>query len=182
MTSYVNINVFLVDMRYAFLYKCRKLVNNIVRAYPTYHEGGFDMSKVEFFVTPGYGDRNLEKFHYSQAVKVGNRVEISGQGGWNNDWEFPESVEEEIILAFENVERTLALAGASWEDVIHVNSYHVPTATDFIGDEHLATMTDQFRKHMGARAPIWTCIGVPSLGDPKMRVEIRVTAIIEDNA
>ena len=105
------------------------------------------MSTVEFFVTPGYGDRKLEKFHYSQAVKVGNRVEISGQGGWNNDSEFPNSVEEEIIQAFENVERTLALAGAFWKDVVHVNSYHVPTATDFIGDEHLSTMTDQFRKY-----------------------------------
>ena len=140
------------------------------------------MSTVEFFVTPGYGERKSEKFHYSQAVKVGNRVEISGQGGWNNDGEFPDSVEKEIMQAFENVERTLATAGASWKDVVHVNSYHVPTATDFIGEEHLSTMTDQFRKRMGARAPIWTCIGVPSLGDPKMRVEIRVTAIIEDDA
>jgi enamine deaminase RidA (YjgF/YER057c/UK114 family) len=60
----------------------------------------------------------LEKFHYSQAVKVENRVEISGQGGWNNDWEW--------VLGH--------------------------------------------------------CIGVLSLGDPKMRVEIRVTAIIDDNA
>lgn len=139
-------------------------------------------SKVEFFVTPGYGERNLEKFHYSQAVKAGNRVEISGQGGWNNDWEFPDSVEEEIIQAFKNVERTLALAGATWKDVIHVNSYHVPTASDFIGDDHMSTMTDQFRKYMDSRAPVWTTIGVPVLGDPKMRVEIRVTAIIEDDA
>jgi hypothetical protein len=30
MTSYVNIHVFLVAMRYAFLFKYRKLVNNIV--------------------------------------------------------------------------------------------------------------------------------------------------------
>jgi enamine deaminase RidA (YjgF/YER057c/UK114 family) len=140
------------------------------------------MSTVKFFVTPGYGDVNLEKFHYSQAIRDGNRVETSGQGGWNNNWEFPESVEEEIIQAFDNVERTLAMAGASWMNVVHVNSYHVPTAPDFIGDDHLFTMTDQFRKRMGVRAPIWTCIGVPSLGDPKMRVEIRVTAIIEDNA
>ena len=140
------------------------------------------MSKVEFFVTPGYGDRNLEKFHYSQAIRIGNRVETSGQGGWNNDWAFPDSIEEEIIQAFENVERTLAMAGASWKDVVHVNSYHVPTAPDFIGDEHLSTMSDQFRRRMGARAPIWTCIGVPSLGDPKMRVEIRFMAIIEADA
>lgn len=139
------------------------------------------MSKVEFFVTPGYGDEKLKNFHYSQAVRNGNRIETSGQGGWNNDGEFPEKIEEEVIQAFENVERTLAMAGASWKDVTHVNSYHIPTAENFIGEDHLSTMTEQFKRRMGDRAPIWTCIGVPSLGDPKMRVEIRVTAIVEDN-
>lgn len=69
------------------------------------------MSAVEFFVTPGYGDEKLERFGYSQAVKVGNRVEISGQGGWNDAGQFPQTVADEIVQAFENVERTLALAG-----------------------------------------------------------------------
>jgi len=52
------------------------------------------MSKPEFYVTPGYGERQLRTFHYSQAVKIGNRVETSGQGGWNDNWEFPESLTE----------------------------------------------------------------------------------------
>jgi len=39
-------------------------------------------------------------------------------------------------------------------------------------------MTERFRHHMPAHAPIWTCLGVAALGDPKMRVEIRVTAIL----
>ncbi|MDT3439274.1 MULTISPECIES: Rid family hydrolase [unclassified Pseudofrankia] len=131
------------------------------------------MSKPEFFVTPGYGERNLELFHYSQAVKVGNRVEISGQGGWNDDWEFPEAIADEIVRAFENVERTLAMAGAGWEDVIHVNSYHLP-----LDEETVQVMADRFRHHMPDQAPVWTCTGVPALGDPKMRVEIRVTAVL----
>ena len=42
------------------------------------------MSKPEFFATPGYGERQLRTFHYSQAVKIGNRVETSGQGGWKS--------------------------------------------------------------------------------------------------
>jgi enamine deaminase RidA (YjgF/YER057c/UK114 family) len=137
------------------------------------------VSKVQFFVTPGYGDLMLQQFHYAQAVRHGNRVEISGQGGWNDNWEFPASITDEVIQAFENVERTLALAGAAWPDVTHVNSYHIPSADDFIGEEHLTTMVEQFRRRMGDRAPIWTCVGVPALGDPKMRVEIRVTAIVE---
>jgi enamine deaminase RidA (YjgF/YER057c/UK114 family) len=58
------------------------------------------MNKPEFFLTPGYGERQLRTFHYSQAVKIGNRLETSGQGGWNDNWEFPESLTDEIVQAF----------------------------------------------------------------------------------
>lgn len=133
------------------------------------------MNKPEFFATPGYGQRQLRIFHYSQAVKVGNRVETSGQGGWNDDWNFPEGLADEIAQAFRNVERTLACAGASWDDVIAVNSYHVGFTEDVN-----RIMTEQFQQHMPNHAPIWTLLGVAALGDAKMRVEIRVTAIIPE--
>ena len=42
-------------------------------------------------------------------------------------------------------------------------------------------MVAQFRKWMPDRAPIWTETGVTVLGLPKMRVDIRVTAILGDN-
>ena len=38
------------------------------------------MNKPEFFVTPGYGEYMLNELHYSQAVKIGNRVETSWGG------------------------------------------------------------------------------------------------------
>ncbi|USX50130.1 Rid family hydrolase [Lentzea sp. HUAS12] len=133
------------------------------------------MSKPEFFATPGYGETQLENMRYSQAVRIGDRVEISGQGGWSDEFEFPESLEDEIVRAFDNVERTLATAGASWTDVVHVNSYHVLGGDTF--DDHNRVMVAQFRERMGERAPIWTESGVTALGHPKMRIEIRVTAI-----
>ncbi|MFD5825829.1 Rid family hydrolase [Lentzea sp. NPDC060358] len=132
------------------------------------------MSKVEFFATPGYGETQAENVHYSQAVRIGDRVETSGQGGWSDDFEFPETLEEEIVRAFDNVERTLNTAGATWADVVHVNSYHV-VENGF--DEHNRVMVEQFRARMGERKPIWTESGVTALGHPKMRVEIRVTAV-----
>jgi enamine deaminase RidA (YjgF/YER057c/UK114 family) len=136
---------------------------------------GDAMSKPEFFTTPGYGKRQLEIFHYSQAVKVGNRVETSGQGGWDDEWQFPETLADEIAQAFRNVERTLASAGAGWKHVIAVNSYHLG-----FPDEVNQIMTEQFRTHMPNHAPIWTALGVAALGDPKMRVEIRATAILPE--
>ena len=134
---------------------------------------------VEFFVTPGAGEKLFGLLHYSQAVRIGNRVEISGQGGWDADLNVAESLEEEIVTAFDNVERTLATAGATWRDVVHVNSYHVLPAPALTYDAHNAVMTAQFRARLGDRAPIWTQTGVTALGLPEMRVEIRVTAIVD---
>jgi enamine deaminase RidA (YjgF/YER057c/UK114 family) len=135
------------------------------------------MTKPEFFATPGYGDTQLAAMHYQQALRIGDRVEISGQGGWDDHFNFPTGLEEEIVRAFDNVERTLELAGATWRDVVSVNSYHVPESDVSIGDGHNRVMVEQFRARMGDRAPIWTQVGVAALGAPKMRVEIRVTAI-----
>jgi len=132
------------------------------------------MRKPEFFATPGYGERKLKTAHYAQAVKVGNRIEISGQGGWNDHREYPETLEDEIIQAFDNVTRTLAAAGAGWEHVIAVNSYHVDFTPD-VNDIMIAL----FRQHMPNHQPIWTLLGVAALGEPEMRVEIRVTAIVD---
>ena len=140
------------------------------------------MATPEFFATPGYGDTQLANMHYSQAVRIGGHIEISGQGGWDDHFNFPADIADEIVAAFDNVERTLATAGATWRDVVSVNSYHVAETDVSIGDEHNQVMVEQFRKRMGERAPIWTQIGVATLGAPKMRVEIRVTAVVAQNA
>ncbi|MDG4786668.1 Rid family hydrolase [Micromonospora sp. WMMD1102] len=87
-------------------------------------------------------------------------------------------LEEEIARAFDNVERTLGTAGATWRDVVSVDSFHLPDAPDSIGEAHGQLMVEQFRKRMGDRSPIWTMIGVAALAAPKMRVEIRVTAVV----
>ena len=48
------------------------------------------MVKPELFVTPGYGEHMLERLHYSQALRIGDRIETSGQGGWSDNFQIPE--------------------------------------------------------------------------------------------
>lgn len=136
------------------------------------------MSDIEFYTTPGYGESFLAQRHYHQAVRVGDRVEISGQGGWDDNLLFAEDLQDEIRRTFDNVERVLAPAGASWRDVIAVHSYHVWNGADSTPESHNSVMVEQFRRRMGDRAPIWTEIGVAALAAPQMRIEIRVTAIV----
>jgi enamine deaminase RidA (YjgF/YER057c/UK114 family) len=92
------------------------------------------MSTVTFGITPGFGEKPHEALGYSGAVRVGDRVETSGQAGVDDDLVIPESLADEIIQAFDNVGRTLATVGATWKDVIHVNSYHKVTPGDDVGD------------------------------------------------
>jgi enamine deaminase RidA (YjgF/YER057c/UK114 family) len=141
--------------------------------------GNTRMSKPEFFDTPGYGEIARAHYHYSQALRIGDRIEISGQGGWDADFTFSaKSLEEEIVKAFDNVEKTLAEAGGTWRDVVSIRSYHVPTADDAIGDEHMSVMVDQFRKRFGESLPLWTALGVKALALPEMHVEIEAVAVV----
>ncbi|TXI53869.1 Rid family hydrolase [Mycolicibacterium mageritense] len=136
------------------------------------------MPQPEFFDTAGYGPLARNRYHYSQAVRIGDRIEISGQGGWDADFGFSaRSVEEEIVKAFDNVEATLTEVGVALRDVVSIRSYHVPTADTVIGDDHMSAMVDQFRMRFGEFSPLWTALGVKALALPGMRVEIEVVAI-----
>lgn len=73
----------------------------------------------------------------------------------------------------------LNAVGARLSNVAHVNSYHVPEADGSILAA-TAEMGRQLRLRMPDHKPPWICLGVAVLGDPKMRVEIRVTAFRDD--
>lgn len=137
------------------------------------------MTKIEFFDTSGYGEIARTRNSYRQALRIGDRIEISGQGGWDADFTLsPTSLQDEIVKACDNVEKTLAEAGAGWRDVVNIHSYHVPTDDDSIGSEHMSAMVNEFRKRFGESLPLWTALGVEALALPNQRVEIEVVAIV----
>ncbi|XRM43546.1 hypothetical protein ABZX51_006712 [Aspergillus tubingensis] len=131
------------------------------------------MSHLTYYNYEGVGKRNQQKFKYSQAVRIGDRIECSGQGGWDpNTGEFYKEINEQIDQAFKNVELNLKNAGGKgWEQVFRVKSYHVP-----INKEALDAMVRNFKKYMPNHEPLWTCVGVTRLGEDDMRVEIEVVA------
>ncbi|KAJ4267103.1 hypothetical protein NW762_003201 [Fusarium torreyae] len=131
------------------------------------------MSHLKYYAYDGVGVRNKQKFKYSQAVRVGDKIECAGQGGWDPETGvFYKEINAQIDQAFRNVELNLRDAGGKgWEQVYRVNSYHVP-----INDEALEAMVRNFKQYMPDHEPIWTCVGVTRLGEDDMRVEIEVVA------
>ncbi|QGN55020.1 Rid family hydrolase [Novosphingobium sp. Gsoil 351] len=132
------------------------------------------MDRPVFIVAPGAGEKLREILHFSSAVRIGDRLETSGHGGWNDKLEIPGDLDAEIAGAFRNIELVLTQAGASWNHVVHVNTYHVGGFPPIVND----TIVKLYRQYMPHHAPTWTQLGVESLGLPEMRFEIRITAII----
>lgn len=60
---------------------------------------------------------------YSQAVRVGDLVFTSGQGGFDADGELVDGVEAQLRLALANLDGTLRSAGASLESLVKITVY-----------------------------------------------------------
>ncbi|KAK1999815.1 endoribonuclease L-PSP [Colletotrichum falcatum] len=133
------------------------------------------MSGLKYFCGDDYGVTLRREMHYSQAVRVGDNIEISGQGGWDpKTGEIANHLLQEIDQAFENVDLTLKNAGGEgWSQVFRIRLYAVDEAWNA---ESIGRMVDNIKKWTPNHAPILTGVGVTKLGQPGMRVEVEVSA------
>ncbi|KAK4032640.1 Endoribonuclease L-PSP/chorismate mutase-like protein [Parachaetomium inaequale] len=130
------------------------------------------MSSLQYFDYSPFTRILSEKSHYSQAVRVGDRIECSGQGGWDPETgAIPTSLTSEIEQAFANVDACLRSAGGEgWRQVYKVNLY-----TTELSEEAFTAWAACMRKWAGEEhRPLLTGVAVAGLGVPGMRVEIEV--------
>lgn len=118
--------------------------------------------------------RNLaERFHYSPGVKAGNLLFIAGQVGRDENLRVIEGKEAQFMRAFENVKTVLTAAGATFDDVVDMVTYHVD-----LRDLQLFTQVRDRYVTNQARYPAWTAIGVTALAMPGLLAEIKCTALL----
>ncbi|WVW84381.1 hypothetical protein I302_106415 [Kwoniella bestiolae CBS 10118] len=126
---------------------------------------------------PGIGEWGKDNLHYSQAVRLGDVIQTSGQGGWNptkTDVIIPSSLAEEVDRAFENLHLALTTAGGKgFSQVYRLRSYHMD-----LDEAAQEAMVRNMRKWMPDHQPIYTQIGVDKLAVPGMRVEIEAWAFV----
>ncbi|KAF2262997.1 YjgF-like protein [Lojkania enalia] len=118
------------------------------------------MSHLQYFVYEGFGERVRKDFHASQAVRVDNRIEISGQCGLDPITEkIPKDVNEQVDLAFANVELTLQKAGGKgWDQVYKVRAYCTP-----MNEELFVAVARNLKKYCPNHQPILTGVEVAGL-------------------
>jgi len=110
-----------------------------------------------------------ENVGYSRAVVDGDWVFVSGTTGFDySAMTIPEDVVEQAEQCFKNIGIALAEANCTFNDVVRVQ-YILPNREDF------EPCWPVFRRYFSEARPASTMI-VAGLADPRMRIEIEVTA------
>jgi len=111
-----------------------------------------------------------EAIAYSRAVAQGDWVFVSGTTGFDySTMTISPDVEAQTRQCLENISEALRQAGASLSDVVRVH-YILPNGDDF------ESCWPVLREYFGDVRPAATMISAKLL-DPRMRIEIEVTAL-----
>ena len=110
-----------------------------------------------------------EQFAYSRAVVDGDWILVSGTTGFDYaTMTIADDIVEQCEQCFANIAAALREAGATLDDVVRVR-YIVPQGDEF------TRCAPVLRRHLAGSRPAATMISAALL-DPRMRIEIEVTA------
>ena len=109
-----------------------------------------------------------EAVGYADAVIAGDTIYLSGvvAGQAKGEADLAPGYDR----AFRMIAATLARAGASWDDVVDITTYHTDIGA------HIDGFVAVKNKYVKAPFPTWTAIGVSRLYEPTAVVEIKVVA------
>lgn len=121
------------------------------------------------------GDRDVkthDEWHYAPAARVGDLVVLSGIPAARGATD-----EEKIRTMFERARVALESAGATFDDVIEIQTFHTaPTHDAFAHDFEIMARVHATTFH--PPYPAWTAIGNAALLAKDAIVEMRLVAIV----
>ena len=116
-----------------------------------------------------------QEIGYSRAVVAGDWVFVSGTTGFDySSMTIAEGLVEQTEQCLKNIAAALQQAGAGVADVVRV-TYVLPNGAEF------PTCWPVLRKYFGEVRPAATMISA-GLADPRIRIEIEVTALRSSRA
>ncbi|MBK5569724.1 RidA family protein [Ensifer sp. SSB1] len=116
-----------------------------------------------------------EAHRYSAAIRSGDLLFVSGQVGSREDGTPEPDFGRQVERAFDNLEATLKAAGATFDDIVDVTSFHTDPENQF---ETILAVKD--RVFSERPYPNWTAIGVNWLAG--FDFEIKVIARIPEKS
>lgn len=126
----------------------------------------------EHFAAPGK-ESSYHDWHYSPTVKVGDMVIISGIPAAGSG-----TYEEKVRRMFEALGVQLALAGATYSDVVELTTFHTgPTDRQSFHAE-LALFGPIHHEFFPSHYPAWSAVGTSALLASGAVMEMRAIAVI----
>ena len=122
-------------------------------------------------IPPGL-EKVYETFHYAPGILVGDTLYISGQVGRDKDLNVVEGAEAQFVQAFENVKLVLDAAGATFEDVVDLETWFADSM------DGLKTFMAVKDRYFTRTYPTWTGFAVKGFSMPGLLVEIKCTAVL----
>jgi len=117
-----------------------------------------------------------EGLGFALATRVGTLVYTSGMVGVDADFNVPEDAAEEFRCVFQNLAGVLEAMGTSLDHVVDSTNF-------FVGDvDAIYPVFEEVRKELFAgRLPASTSVVVAKLLDPRVHVEVKLTAVVPES-
>ena len=128
-------------------------------------------TRKKILINPSGTEDIYRRMKFSQAVRVGDTVWVSGQVGVDAKGLVGEGIDGQARLAFKNLAHVLADIGASLADVVELMTFHTS-----MGD--IRGFSKVKAEFIPENYPAWTAVGVKELVMPQLLVEIKATAVI----
>jgi enamine deaminase RidA (YjgF/YER057c/UK114 family) len=124
--------------------------------------------------------QSYDEFRYAAIRRVDNTLYISGvimarREGEGRD---PAAFKLQVDRGFKRLQELLASAGATFNDVTMINSFHVWESPDFEGgkDQHFALFEEVAGNYLKPPYPAWTAVGTTGTLAKGGLVEVQLIA------
>lgn len=118
---------------------------------------------------------------FSQGWRVGPLVFVGGQLSLDENGVVigTGDIEVQTRNVFENVGKVLADAGATWDDVVKINTYYVYDGDPAAAQEFWARMTAVRMEFLPDPGPCGTGVRVEGLMYPDLLIEVEAIAVLD---
>jgi len=132
-------------------------------------------------ILPTKGSKQAyDEMRYSSIRRVDNMLYLSGQiiGRREGEGNDAAAFKLQVRRGLENLKKTLEAAGASFQDIVMINSFHVWNSPNFAGtrDEHFAVVEEVMGEFMKPPYPAWTAVGTTGLLWDRGLIEVQLIA------
>ncbi|WP_188312076.1 RidA family protein [Salinarimonas soli] len=123
-----------------------------------------------FFNPPDVAAPASRYSHGAEHAASARRLVISGQVAVRADGSVPETLEDQVELCLDNLERVLAGASMGVGDILKINVFCTRPGS-------VRAVRAARERRLGTHAPASTYLEVAGLADPRFLVEIEAEAV-----